>query len=75
MILSTIPAENFDTYELELQDIDLSSWEIGDKLVIASTDFDFNQAEEVEVKSVNGNKVTVKGTVIPKVKEMTSMES
>ena len=74
-MLSTIPAENFDTYELELQDIDLSSWEIGDKLVIASTDFDFNQAEEVEVKSVNGNKVTVKGTVIPKVKEMTSMES
>ena len=75
MMLSTIPAENFDTYELELQDIDLSSWEIGDKLVIASTDFDFNQAEEVEVKSVNGNKVTVKGNVIPKVKEMTSMES
>ena len=75
MMLSTIPAENFDTYELELQDIDLSSWEIGDKLVIASTDFDFNQAEEVEVKSVNGNKATVKGTVIPKVKEMTSMES
>ena len=33
----------------------------GDQLVIASTDFDFQQAEEVEVVSVDGSKVMVKG--------------
>ena len=55
-------AENFDQYELELKDADLSSWEAGDKLVIASTDYHFNQAEEVEVVSVDTNKVVVRGT-------------
>ena len=43
--LSSIPAENFDKYELELVDSDLGSWEVGDKLVIASTDYNFEQAE------------------------------
>lgn len=62
MSLSSIPAENFDKYELELVDSDLGSWEVGDRLVIASTDYDFKQAEEVEVLSVDGNKVQVKGS-------------
>ena len=40
----------------------MSSWKVGDKLVIASTDFDMNQAEEVEVVSVDGSELTFKGT-------------
>ena len=39
----------------------MSSWKVGDKLVIASTDFDMNQAEEVEVVSVDGSELTFKG--------------
>ena len=61
MSLSTITSEGFDEYELELVDSDLATWEAADKLVIASTDFDFNQAEEVEIVSVDGNKVKVRG--------------
>ena len=60
--MKTMTAENFDQYELELEDSDLGSWEAGDKLVIASTDYNFNQAEEVEVVSVDTNKVVVRGT-------------
>ena len=59
--LSTIKAEKYDEYDLELIDSDLSSWEAGDRLVIASTDYDYEQAEEVTVQSVDGNKVKVKG--------------
>ena len=59
--MSSTIAEGFNEHVLELVDSDLSSWEAGDRLVIASTDFDFNQAEEVEVISVDGNKVTVRG--------------
>jgi cell migration-inducing and hyaluronan-binding protein len=33
-------------------------WRAGDRLVIASTDFDMNQAEEVTVSSVSGQTVT-----------------
>ena len=42
-------------------DDDLSSWNVGDKLVIASTDYHFKQAEEVDILKIDGNKVTVKG--------------
>ena len=56
-------ADGYDTYELELDGDDFSSWLPGDKLVISSTDFDYLQAEEVEVVSVDGSKVTVKGKV------------
>ena len=59
--MSTIKAEKYDEYDLELIDSDLSSWEAGDRLVIASTDYDYEQAEEVTVQSVDGNKVKVKG--------------
>ena len=59
--MSSTIAEGFNEHVLELVDSDFSSWEAGDRLVIASTDFDFNQAEEVEVISVDGNKVTVRG--------------
>ena len=62
--LSTIKAEKYDEYDLELIGSDLSSWEAGDRLVIASTDYDYEQAEEVTVQSVDGNKVKVKGNLI-----------
>ena len=40
---------------------DVSSWMPGDKLVLASTDFDFNQAEVVTVKKCTGKSCTVQG--------------
>ena len=60
-MLSVMPVDGYDIYELELDGDDFSSWLPGDKLVIASTDFDFLQAEEVEVVSVSGSTVTVRG--------------
>jgi len=58
--LKLVAAENYDIYELKLAD-DVSSWQPGDKLVIASTDYNFNQVEEVEIVSVSGDLVTVRG--------------
>ena len=63
--MSTVDANTYNKYNLEMVDTDLSSWEKGDKLVIASTDYDYEQAEEVEVEAVEGNIVQVKGTVCP----------
>ena len=43
---------------------DASTWRAGDRIFVASTDYDFDQAEEFEIKSVNGNQVTIKGQVM-----------
>ena len=59
--MSTVEAEAYNKYDLEMVDSDLGSWEQGDKLVIASTDYDYQQAEEVVVDSVEGNIVHVIG--------------
>ena len=59
--MSTVEAEAYNKYDLEMVDSDLGSWEQGDKLVIASTDYDYQQAEEVVVDSVEGNIVHVTG--------------
>ena len=56
--------EPYDQYTVTLSD-DVSSWNVGDKLVIASTDFDMDQAEEVEVISVQGNELNFKGKGFP----------
>ena len=40
---------------------DASSWNIGDDIVIASTDFDFEQAERFKIVAVNGKEITVSG--------------
>ena len=63
--MSTVDANTYNKYNLEMVDTDLSSWEKGDRLVIASTDYDYEQAEEVEVEAVAGNIVQVKGIVCP----------
>ena len=63
--MSTVDANTYNKYNLEMVDTDLSSWEKGDRLVIASTDYDYEQAEEVEVEAVAGNVVQVKGIVCP----------
>jgi cell surface hyaluronidase len=34
-------------------------WQVGDTIVIASTDFDYKQAEQFTIKSISGNKVTL----------------
>ena len=59
--MSTVEAEAYNKYDLEMVDSDLESWEQGDKLVIASTDYDYQQAEEVVFDSVEGNIVHVIG--------------
>ena len=61
--MSTVEAEAYNKYDLEMVDSDLGSWEQGDKLVIASTDYDYQQAEEVVVDSVEGNIVHVIGNL------------
>ena len=50
------------THEMEVID-DVSTWEIGDEFVIASTDFDFEQAERFFVEGINGNKISFSGEV------------
>ena len=61
-MISHSDEEPYDQFEVTLAD-DVSSWNAGDKLVIASTDFNMNQAEEVEVVSTEGNNLVFKGTV------------
>ena len=53
-----MPGDNI--YDLQLAD-DVSSWLPGDQLVIASTDYDFRQAEEVTVIEATGNTARVSG--------------
>ncbi len=36
-----------------------SSWKVGDKLVVSSTGFDMNEAEEVTIKSISGTKINL----------------
>ena len=40
---------------------DASSWNVGDDIVIASTDFDFEQAERFKIVAVNGKEITISG--------------
>ena len=54
------PDQPFDEYTVQLAD-NVASWNEGDKIVIASTDFNMKQAEEVEVISLAGNLLTFKG--------------
>ena len=42
-------------------EVDASSWNIGDNIVIASTDFDFEQAERFKIVAVNGKEITISG--------------
>jgi len=62
----TVVAANHNKYFLELAD-DVSNWQPGDKLVIASTDFDYNQAEEVKILSIhpeNGKQIQIEGEIL-----------
>ncbi len=45
--------EGFGFYTIEVED-DVSSWRKNDKVVIASTDFDWEQAEVLTIESVDG---------------------
>lgn len=37
------------------------NWKFGDRIVIASTDFDMTKAEERTIKAINGNQITLNG--------------
>ena len=55
--------KNDHVLPIQLAD-DVSGWKVGDHLVIASSDFDMNQAEEVVIQSIqspNSMTVTTKG--------------
>ena len=45
--MSTVEAENYNKYDLEMVDSDFGSWEQGDKLVIASTDTIINRLKKL----------------------------
>ena len=53
---------DYKEHEIEVLD-DVSSWEVDDTIVIASSDYDWRQAEEFKIKAVNGKKITISGEV------------
>ena len=57
--VSSRPADH-RTNTITVED-DVSSWNVGDDIVIASTDFDFEQAERFKIVSVSGRDVTISG--------------
>ncbi len=54
MLVNTVDTDIVGTETIEVED-DASSWRPGDKVVVASTDYDWEQAETLEVVSVDGN--------------------
>ena len=59
--ISTRPSDHrMNTITLE-DDGEVKGWKVGDSIVIASTDFNFEQAERFTITSVDGNSVTIKG--------------
>ena len=64
-VIANSEEEPYDQFEITMVD-DVSTWNAGDKLVIASTDFDMNQAEEVEVVFADGNNLVFKGSTLIK---------
>ncbi len=53
MLVNTVDTDIVGTETIEVED-DASSWRPGDKVVVASTDYDWEQAETLEVVSVDG---------------------
>ena len=49
-----------NTITLE-DDAEAGGWKAGDTVVVASTDFNFEQAERFTIASVDGNAVTIEG--------------
>ena len=49
---------DFLEYTIQLDDDVENEWRVGDELVIASTDYDHEQAERVTITAVSGNTVT-----------------
>jgi cell migration-inducing and hyaluronan-binding protein len=39
--------------------LDASGWSVGDEIVLASTDYDFRQAERRTISAINGNAITL----------------
>lgn len=59
---------DYFNHVLELQDDVGSSWKEGDEVVVASTDYDTEQAEVFTILSVDGSTITVNGkyfTMVP----------
>ena len=52
--------DRMNTITLE-DDAEAGGWKAGDTVIIASTDFNFEQAERFTIASVNGNSVTIEG--------------
>ena len=55
MISTTINIGD-DSFDVADANID---WQVGERIVVASTDFDHNQAEERIITSVSGTTITV----------------
>ncbi len=53
MFFEVVDAATFGYEVIEVEE-DVSSWRPGDQVVIASTDYDWEQAETLEVDSVDG---------------------
>lgn len=52
-------AETAEAGSREIQVLDASDWRVGDQIVLASTDFDPEQAEKRTISAINGNSITL----------------
>jgi hypothetical protein len=62
VFVEVVDANTHAKYTIEVLDNDVSSsWRAGDQIVIASTDFAWEQAETFRIESVNGNTINING--------------
>lgn len=54
-LLANTLAINSTTFDV----IDNVDWKVGEEIVVASTDFDHNQAEQRKITAISGRTVTV----------------
>lgn len=52
-------AKTAEAGSTQIEVLDASGWRVGDEIVLASTDFDFKQAEKRTISAVNGNVITL----------------
>ena len=48
---------------LTIEVLDASGWQVGDEIVLASTDYDFEQAERRHISAIEGNTITLDRTL------------
>lgn len=63
LFVHVVDTNNNNQHVVEVID-DVSSWQVGDQIVITSTDFDWEQAEILTLEKVNRNIITLNGNLL-----------